>query len=302
MPAGLLPRRLSGMLRYVVLVALILCAFFFFGQSSYDIPSTQFPRPFAGKPSTKNPKEPVTQHSQGQNTKDTSKGNTPGSPANNKPHGGIKQQETGKQGPHPIDKLIYNAENVFAELLSKESKTLNDAAQAYRKRHNRHPPPGFDQWYKFAVETNTLVVEDFFDPIYQDLGPFWGMEPSQLRKESWDYEMTINIRNGTATAGSDWFWTVIWLNLTKSIEKYLPDVDLPLNAMDEPRLVSPWEDVNDFMKKAAKTTGLTDPKTVKTEYQKLPDPGKGDRDVESRRLTWEGGSKFLFSFYSFVWQ
>ena len=113
-----------------------------------------------------------------------------------------------KKKPHPIDDLIAQAEKEFSALLAKETKTLNEAAAAYRKRRGRHPPPGFATWYQFAIDLNATIVEDFFDPIYDDLNPFWGLSPSSIRREAHRYEMTINVRNGKASARSDWFWTM----------------------------------------------------------------------------------------------
>ncbi len=173
---------------------------------------------------------------------------------------------------HPIDDLIALADGYYNEVLDKESKTLTEAADAYRKRRGRHPPPGFDAWYQFAVERKAVMVEDFFDQIYHDLNPFWGLEPDRIRKEAVDYEMTINIRNHTATAESDWFWTQIWLNMTQTIEHLLPDMDIALNAMDEPRLVIPWETIDKYMAKEKKTRKLTPPKKVISEFQELPSP------------------------------
>lgn len=193
---------------------------------------------------------------------------------------------------HPIEKLIYDAQHSFAGLIATQSKTVEQAALAYRKRRGRHPPPGFDKWYKFASSKNALIVEDFFDQVYHDLEPFWGMPAGLLRKESSDFEMTINIRNGTASAGSDWFWTQIWLNMTKSIEEYLPDMDLALNAMDEPRLVVPWEEIDEHMSKASKAKGFPKAKDVVSEFQELPQPGKGDEDVKVQEKVWENTRKF----------
>lgn len=199
----------------------------------------------------------------------------------------------GTEDQHPIDKLIYDAQLNFAELTSKESKSIEQAAEAYRKRRGRHPPPGFDKWYKFATENKAIIVEDFFDQVYHDLEPFWGLPAKVLRKESWDFEMTINIRNGTASAGSDWFWTQIWLNMIKTIEHLLPDMDLALNAMDEPRLVVPWEDIDKYMKKAAKTMGFPKSNNVVSEFQELPAPGEGDKAVVTRDKAWEGTSMII---------
>jgi hypothetical protein len=197
-----------------------------------------------------------------------------------------------KAPPHPIDTLIEAAEKTFDDLLKKESHDLKTAAAVYRERRGRHPPPGFDVWFKFAQDNGAVMVEDFFDQIYHDLGPFWGLPPSTMRKEAWDYEMTINIRNHTASTGSEWFWTQIWLNLTKTIEHMLPDMDIALNAMDEPRVVAPWEDINRYMETERKTRVMAPAHEVISEFQHLALPGELDREVKTRDKEWEDTSKY----------
>lgn len=205
--------------------------------------------------------------------------------------------------PHPIDDLIKVAENNFNEILTKESKTLAAAADAYRKRRGRHPPPGFDAWYQFAAEKNAVIVEEFFDQIYHDLNPFWGLEPDRMRKEAVDYEMTINIRNHTASAESDWFWTQIWLNMTRTIEHLLPDMDIALNAMDEPRLVVPWETIDKHMAKEKETRKLISAKKVIEDFQELPTPKEMKKlGPPTQDKNWEDTSMIytLMPYYSLV--
>lgn len=193
---------------------------------------------------------------------------------------------------HPIDHLIGVAEKEFSDLLAKESNTLRDAAAAYRTRRGRHPPPGFNAWYEFAKERNAVIVEDFFDQVYHDLNPFWGLDPATIRKEAWDFEMVITVRNGRATAKSDWFWTKIWLDMLRTIEHLLPDMDIPLNAMDEPRLIVPWEDINFYMQKEKKGRKLTPLKEVIGVYEGLPPPGEpGVEEPPTREKGWEKTSR-----------
>ncbi|KAF4126239.1 Pfam:DUF821 [Geosmithia morbida] len=203
---------------------------------------------------------------------------------------GFDSKKTPPPGPedaHPIDRLVYDAQHVFAELMSKETDNINDAAQAYRKRRGRHPPPGFDKWFHYAQSRHSVIVEDFFDQIYHDLEPFWGLPPATLRKESWDFEMTIHIREGKAVTSSDWFWTVIWLDLIDSIQHLLPDMDIALNPMDEPRIVTPWEDMEKYMIKAKKTVKLPKATKVRSEFQTLPDPAYGDFSTATRKKVFE---------------
>lgn len=192
---------------------------------------------------------------------------------------------------HPIDELIKNADKIFKEILAKESTNLTQAAQAYRERRGRHPPPGFDKWFEFAQEHDAIIVEDFFDRIYHDLNPFWGLDPKVIRKEAWDFEMTINIRNHNATAGSEWFWTQIWLKMIKTIEHLLPDMDIALNAMDEPRLVVPWENVTSYMETAERSRKLTPVRDVVSTFQRLPPPEEMSKKPATREKDWENTGK-----------
>lgn len=192
---------------------------------------------------------------------------------------------------HPIDKLIYDAQETFSKLIYKETYTVEQAAKVYRERRGRHPPPGFDRWHDFARSRNAVIIEDFFDQIYHDIEPFWGIEPLYLRRQVSQAGMTINVREGNASAESDWFWTQIWLKMIKEIDVYLPDMDIPLNAMDEPRLIVPWEDLDGYMKKAAKTIILPTTETVNSSFQKLPAPQTGELGIQVPNIEWEDTSK-----------
>lgn len=108
-----------------------------------------------------------------------------------------------------------------------------------------------------------------------------------MRRESQHFDMRINVRNGNATSGSDWFWTEIWLRLIKKIEHMLPDMDIALNAMDEPRIIAPYEDIQHYMAKAAKTKGLADPDMMISQFQSLPTEANVE-NLELRSKEWEG--------------
>ena len=196
---------------------------------------------------------------------------------------------------HPINALVKAADKEFASKLAKTTETLPEAAAAYRKRRGRHPPPDFDKWHQFAKDNNALIVEDFWDQIYHDLEPFWGVRPGQIRKDAREFEMRIEVRDHKASTGSGWFWTKIWLEMIQTIEHLLPDMDLALNAMDEPRMVVPWEDINAYMKKAAKTRRIVDVKSVVSEFGKLPPlgaaPTQQEPSAETPPVVWEKDSR-----------
>jgi len=194
---------------------------------------------------------------------------------------------------HPIDALIKDADKTFADKLARSTHTLPDAAAAYRKRRGRHPPPGFDKWHEFAQAQNAIIVEDFWDQIYHDLEPFWGLPPAQIRKNAREFEMRIEVRDHKASSGSDWFWTKIWLEMIQKVEHLLPDMDLALNAMDEPRMVVPWEDIEGYMKKAEENRKVVNVKSVVSEFAKLPPLGEAPPEhVDSPPVEWEHHSRF----------
>lgn len=253
------PRRASGILRYLI-VAVILVTIIFYAKGSSN------------------------HHLHG------------GSRLQWAHHNEASQEQTvlsGPAGSHPIDTLIAAGEETFQQMLQKETHTIEDAAAEYRKRRGRHPPPGFEAWFNFAKESNAIIVEDFFDQVYHDLGPFWGVPANLIRKEAEAFEMTINIRNGTASAGSDWFWTQIWLELIQTIEYMLPDMDIALNAMDEPRIVTPWEEINRLMELEEKSRNIVPVDQVLTGYDGLPEPGMGGQDVQTREKHWEDTSRSI---------
>ncbi|KAK1777691.1 hypothetical protein QBC45DRAFT_183544 [Copromyces sp. CBS 386.78] len=194
-------------------------------------------------------------------------------------------------GDHPIDARVRAAEKEFSDRLAKQTHTLADAAAAYRERRGRHPPPGFDKWWEFAKEKDAIIVEDFWDQIYHDLEPFWALKPARIRHDAYDFEMRISVRNGQASSGSNWFWTKIWLDLIKTIQHLVPDLDIALNAMDEPRMVVPWEKIDEFMTAADKTRTIKDAATVVEKYPKLPNVEVNPaQDEVTPKKVWENKS------------
>jgi hypothetical protein len=150
---------------------------------------------------------------------------------------------------HPIIQLAHNAQAAFDQLLSKETHDVASASGAYRERRGRHPPPGFDKWHAYAREQNAIVVEEFWDQIYHDLAPLWALNQRQMREHVEAQEEIIRIRNHKVSSKSEfpWTWTKIWKELVGSVANDLPDLDIAMNTMDEPRLFIQWEDMKRYM-------------------------------------------------------
>lgn len=189
---------------------------------------------------------------------------------------GVPVSNDNKGSWHPIDDLIANANAEWSALLKKETKTAKVAAKEYRRRRGRHPPPGFAEWFEFAQSKDAVVVEDFFDQIYHDLSPFWGLEPKELRRQARSFEPRIRVRNRTADAvvGGGSIWLDAWLDLVRSVEGYLPDLDMPFNSMDESRIVAPWETISEYVEKERSSRHKmmdSNPKRLRTQYIALSD-------------------------------
>lgn len=295
-PPSFPPRRPSSFLRYAAAVIFFVALFYYFDPRYPREPLTQLqpekpkqppqiPDPVApakvddaGKPTAQAETTPIPPKAD-----QASSAAKPPSSADTKVEGGIDPSKG-----HPIDSLIKEADETFDKLLEKETKTLPAAAKAYRERRGRHPPPGFDAWFQFAQDRKAVIVEDFFDQIYHDLKPFWGLEPSRIRKEAAEWEMVIKVRKGRATRVSDWFWTIHWTNMLKTIEHLLPDMDIALNPMDEPRMVVPFEDMEQHLRDAALTEGMPEPKKVMNTFQALPSNKKElDRNVKVKSKHWD---------------
>lgn len=189
---------------------------------------------------------------------------------------------------HPIDRLIAAANKEFDGLMAKETKTLREAATAYRDRRGRQPPPGFDSWFRLAQNTSTIVVEDFWDQIYTDLNPFWGVPAKQMREQAVTFQHRLSVRKGNVTwhSNEERPWMKLWQNLTQTIAEFLPDVDLPINVMDESRMVAEWEEINKCMQEEQLTRKIVPQELLVDEYQGLSDLDRAP--PESFDPEWSG--------------
>ncbi|KAI9856604.1 MAG: hypothetical protein M1813_008864 [Trichoglossum hirsutum] len=182
-------------------------------------------------------------------------------------HSGDKSKHPSlSAGSHPIEFLAQSAETEFTTLLSKGASNLKSAAASYRERRGRHPPPGFDAWFTFAQNHNSLIVEDFFDQIYHDITPLWGLPPAQMRRDVRGSENLIHIRKGNATKVGEFWRMGTWNNMIGEIAKYLPDMDIAFNAMDEPRLSVGWEDIERYVRTETEGRKVIGVSEVVSEY------------------------------------
>jgi hypothetical protein len=176
---------------------------------------------------------------------------------------------------HPIDTLMKGAETNFKALISGQTTDLHSAAEAYREKRGRLPPPSFDAWYEYARGSNAVIVEDLFDQIYRDLDPFWGVSAKSMRDFARQFQDGIALRNGSASMTDNNYQGTAkdrmqaWLDMIKSIEHLLPDMDLAMNVMDESRVIVPWEELNKHMETEGQTRKLLPSHQVLSQYSNL---------------------------------
>ncbi|KAI9726247.1 MAG: hypothetical protein M1834_009076 [Cirrosporium novae-zelandiae] len=171
---------------------------------------------------------------------------------------------------HPIDLLIFQAKAQHEDWAKQASvsQTLEEAIIEYRRRYRKNPPPGFDDWYNFAISRSSAVIDDY-DQIHNDLLPFWAMNPSDIRELTWQITsnpwneiFAINIRNGKAEVNPSVIPTHRWMllgvaSMINQFAQYLPDMDLAFNINDESRVAVPYEELQQLRskgKKAAETS------------------------------------------------
>ncbi|KAG2151174.1 glycosyl transferase family 90-domain-containing protein [Suillus bovinus] len=94
-------------------------------------------------------------------------------------------------GPHPIFELIDRAEKAWEKKLGRASKTLAEAVAEYKRRYHRPPPIHFEKWWDYVVAHN-VQLPDEYDEIYQDLEPFWGIDPLDFQKNIEELEAQEN--------------------------------------------------------------------------------------------------------------
>lgn len=176
-------------------------------------------------------------------------------------------------GPHPIDDLIADAQRAHDALLLQRSTNLNAASRRYRERRHRHPPPGFDKWVEYALKHDAVIVEQFFDRIEHDIRPFWAQDPKLTATWAAAWHHVVRVRNGNVSSVGDVQnlvpWLKHWKELVAEAAKFMPDVDMPINYMDESRILVPWEDINLLVQKAEKERKITPIEDTVREYTGL---------------------------------
>jgi len=164
---------------------------------------------------------------------------------------------------HPIAALMKEADARWREYESSRSVSFRQTVEKYRNKYGRHPPPGFKEWYMYARRKNVWNIDDF-DHIMDDLRPFWALEPKVMRTHTahmWEVEghavAGIHIRNKTIARVHNGSWRSETMEeVINLFVEHLPDVDIMMNRLDQPRLLVPWEDLQKYLKTELETRAM----------------------------------------------
>lgn len=161
---------------------------------------------------------------------------------------------------HPISVSIVEAEKKWRGYEDNRSNTFKECVSKYRRKYGRHPPPGFEKWYRFARARDVHNIDDF-DQIMDDLRPFWAVEPYIIRTlaaHMWEKKddgiSGIHIRNHRVVKQNNGSWrSETMVDLIERFIKYIPDMDIATNKLDQPRVVVPWEVMQSMLAKELET-------------------------------------------------
>ncbi|EHY53266.1 hypothetical protein ABEF92_000859 [Exophiala dermatitidis] len=160
-----------------------------------------------------------------------------------------------QQGPlHPIERLMQEADKRWRTYESERSTTFGQVVEKYRSKYGRHPPPGFKDWYNFARDKDVFNLDDF-EQIMDDLRPFWAIPPAEIRSQAAHMAddpkfgvAVIHIRNHKVVGVDNGSWrSETMVEMINTFIKHLPDMDIAMNRLDQPRVVVPWEDMQKLL-------------------------------------------------------
>ncbi|KAJ4494402.1 hypothetical protein C8R41DRAFT_794231 [Lentinula lateritia] len=187
---------------------------------------------------------------------------------------------------HPITRMMDEAEERFRAKVERQSKTLPEAIEEYKRRYGMPPPKGFDGWWEYTRKYDVVLVDEY-DTLMRDLAPFYALrgqkelgdytdadeDPllpgSGLDRHGWALgggpEMRrriaevagvssidlVRVRNGvpsTVSINKDGFVDDEVSARARGLKSMLgkcvavlPDMDFPVNAKAEGRVIVPWD-------------------------------------------------------------
>ncbi|WVQ95730.1 hypothetical protein IAU59_002829 [Kwoniella sp. CBS 9459] len=151
---------------------------------------------------------------------------------------------------HPIYQLIRDARVEWDEKVKRQSKTLKEAVEEYKRRYRRMPPKGFDKWWAYVCENN-IPLPDEYDQIHRDILPFRALSPRDLNARSYAASQlpdtyVLRVKRGSLRTKALYSHEAIHgaderleqqAELLRPIARWLPDMEVVWSVHDTPRTV-----------------------------------------------------------------
>ena len=155
---------------------------------------------------------------------------------------------------HPVEALVMKSTRRFDRSLSRQSQTLSQAIAEYEWRYQMSPPLGFDAWFEFAKQSNSLIIDDY-DTMTDCFRPFWGLSAAEIQRRldliANERLANFSIRNHVLTMPSD---SEVIGNFQPTIKFWienhvdlLPDMDILMNGLAEPRVFIPHDELSQLL-------------------------------------------------------
>lgn len=169
-------------------------------------------------------------------------------------HGGLFGLTGSKK--HPIELLVEQARAKHANMVSRQSKNLGEAITEYKNRYSREPPPGFDHWYKAAVEARSPIIDEY-DTVMAGFEPFWSISGKEIRARVRESIFPpggktpitgVHIRDQnvsiTHNGNTNLAWGAgVFKDWIEHYVEHIPDLDIAYNSHDEPEVVIPRDEL-----------------------------------------------------------
>lgn len=84
---------------------------------------------------------------------------------------------------HPIISLLNNATQAWNLKLRSQSSDFPAAVAEYRRRNQRNPPMGYDNWWSWASENNVKLLDEY-DTLQRSIEPFFALPPHVFRQRA----------------------------------------------------------------------------------------------------------------------
>ncbi|TKY88440.1 hypothetical protein EX895_002792 [Sporisorium graminicola] len=193
------------------------------------------------------------------------------------------------------------AQRKFDAMLSRQSKTYEQAVARYVHQYKRQPPPGFEDWFKFAQQNNAAIIDDY-GQLEKDLAPLRLIPGHVLRqriKNALDSKEIVMYKwdfvNGTLSTSAPDGWEMVqsYRDIMAPFLDKLPNFSLLQNWDDNMKVCGPTareEDINETKVNVVYNNGIPNARDYLT--QSCPRYTGTDSAVTSDRPSVDMCSQF----------